>query len=426
MKRNLLSLLLALSLCAGLAAPALAAQVKDVDMVISEDGEITFEVEYELDAEEAEELLGDTGAELEPVESFTDVKESDWFYPYVMELSRRGMVNGVGGGKFNPQGTVTAAEFFALAVRLVMPERVNMASAQEYWAYPYYDTLVKAAMINTGTWGRSPELWTPSSSYNKPYGLKHEILRRHMAELLHSLANYMGEELTILPDIENNIPDSPKLSRQALWAYSAGIITGKTDGSFDPQGVMTRAEMCAVFCRLMEYTPRVQVVVQEVPQSDYFITTGDRKGMLKEEVGREYGQKALAGMFIGEDANGVYFSATAPVLPAEMQRCTVDYDVFVERPNGDFFVDHVGPSLTSGQSVKVYFNTFSNTPLRSSQIGSMRIYVSIHVPDYEDTITYLTDTSTSSQVLEIRTEPEGDYSTKIDLDVSHIFKGIGK
>ena len=62
-----------------------------------------------------------------------------------------------------------------------------------------------------------------------------------MAELLHSLANYMGEDLTILPDIENNIPDSPKLSRQALWAYSAGIITGKTDGSFDPQGVMTRA-----------------------------------------------------------------------------------------------------------------------------------------------------------------------------------------
>ena len=119
MKRSLLSLLLALSLCVSLTAPALAAQVKDVDMVISEDGEITFEVEYELDAEEAEELLGDTGAELEPVESFTDVKESDWFYPYVMELSRRGMVNGVGDGKFNPQGTVTAAEFFALAARLV-------------------------------------------------------------------------------------------------------------------------------------------------------------------------------------------------------------------------------------------------------------------------------------------------------------------
>ena len=52
MKRSLLSLLLALSLCVSLTAPALAAQVKDVDMVISEDGEITFEVECELDAEE--------------------------------------------------------------------------------------------------------------------------------------------------------------------------------------------------------------------------------------------------------------------------------------------------------------------------------------------------------------------------------------
>lgn len=387
MRKKLLALLLALTLCMTLAVPAFAAEEKS---------------------------------------PFSDVKESDWFYPYVMELYGRGAVNGVGNGKFNPNGTVTAAEFFTLAARLVMPNRIDMSSADEYWAYPYYDALVSTKIINPDRWGRAPGLWAPSNTHWSPYGLKWNIVREDMAAVLYTLAKYKREDMSILPNIENNIPDSAKCGNQALWAYSAGVITGKTDGSFDPDGKMTRAEMCTVFCRLMRYVPRVEVVVQAAPESQYFITQGMYKGKLKEDVAREYGRKALAGLVIGEDKSGVYISATAPVLPEEMQNCIVTYKTFLERPNGYFFVDNLDPELKSGESIKAYFNSFSDTPVRSSQIGSMRIYVSVEVLNYGRTITYLTDTSTNKQVMEILEQDDGDLWTKIDLDVSHVFRGIGK
>lgn len=358
--------------------------------------------------------------------TFTDVRESDWFYSYVMELSGRGMVNGVGDGSFAPNNTVTAADFFTLAARLVMPERIDLSSASEYWAYPYYDALLNAGIIESSLWGRSPELWTPSDSHWNPYGLKKEVTRRRMAEVLYELAGYMGESRTVLTGIENNIPDSAKCSKEALWAYSAGVITGKSNGTFDPDGYMTRAEMCTVFCRLMGYTPRAEVTVQSAPESDYYITSGIYKGMLKEEVAREYGRQALAGVVIGEDENGVYLEATAPVLPEEMQQCTIRYQPIIERPNGDFFVENMDTDLQSGQSVKKYFTSFSWTPVRASEIGAMRMYVSVEVPGYEATIRYLTDTSTNQQVMEILTRDDGDVWTKVDLDVSHIFRGIGK
>ena len=34
---------------------------------------------------------------------FSDVKEGDWFYPYVSDLNRRGMVNGYPDGRFGPR-----------------------------------------------------------------------------------------------------------------------------------------------------------------------------------------------------------------------------------------------------------------------------------------------------------------------------------
>ena len=39
---------------------------------------------------------------------FTDVSETDWFYPYVMDLSEKKVINGYPDGTFQPQNTVTA------------------------------------------------------------------------------------------------------------------------------------------------------------------------------------------------------------------------------------------------------------------------------------------------------------------------------
>ncbi len=47
---------------------------------------------------------------------FSDVSETDWFYPYVMDLSEKKVINGYPDGTFQPQNTVTAGEALALIV----------------------------------------------------------------------------------------------------------------------------------------------------------------------------------------------------------------------------------------------------------------------------------------------------------------------
>ena len=49
--------------------------------------------------------------------SFTDVTQSDWFAPYVGAACTYGIVNGVGGGKFAPYGTITRQEAATMVSR---------------------------------------------------------------------------------------------------------------------------------------------------------------------------------------------------------------------------------------------------------------------------------------------------------------------
>ena len=49
--------------------------------------------------------------------SFTDVKSTDWFASYVGTANTYGIVNGVGGGKFNPYGTITRQEAATMVAR---------------------------------------------------------------------------------------------------------------------------------------------------------------------------------------------------------------------------------------------------------------------------------------------------------------------
>lgn len=61
------------------------------------------------------------GLKPEANDSFTDVKRTDWFAPYVGTANVYGIVSGVGGGKFDPSGTITrqeAATMVARAARL--------------------------------------------------------------------------------------------------------------------------------------------------------------------------------------------------------------------------------------------------------------------------------------------------------------------
>ena len=47
---------------------------------------------------------------------FVDVKVSDWYYTYLIDLKNKGIVSGYDDGSFKPANTVTREEFVKMAI----------------------------------------------------------------------------------------------------------------------------------------------------------------------------------------------------------------------------------------------------------------------------------------------------------------------
>ena len=57
------------------------------------------------------------GLSQEKTAEFTDVLQTDWFCGFVGAASKAGIVNGVGNGKFNPQGAITREQAATMLAR---------------------------------------------------------------------------------------------------------------------------------------------------------------------------------------------------------------------------------------------------------------------------------------------------------------------
>ncbi|MBE7030906.1 MAG: S-layer homology domain-containing protein [Ruminococcaceae bacterium] len=353
---------------------------------------------------------------------FDDVAPDQWHFPYVMTLYNKGGVSGLGNGCFDPDAEVTRGELYAIASRLVMQEKINMSSADVHWAMPYLDALVNNHVMN------AMPIHFDSTHFDEG------ISRNLLAMFLVSLAKYRGEELEKLESIENNIDDSPFCEEAVFKAYSAGLLTGKGNDLFDPDGTMTRAEMCVVFCRLMKYVPREEVVVQPPKKSDFFVTLpNEDKWKVLPEVAHEYLLDAVANMYVGEDENGVYLHATAPALPEELADCTFRYgmDGFYANSTTYLFQSPAPFDLKPGESHAVYLENldYGNTPFRSKSIGDNHIKISvyIHRPMYGSSDRYLTVVNSVDDHLQAWDYDFGGSTGKyVPADVSHVFAQVKK
>ena len=286
-------------------------------------------------------------------------------------------VNGI--GTFNPGGKVTLSQFITVLTRLIAADKIDssLAGSGVHWAMPNYSAAIDIGLIYAYEYSSSKA------------DLEKQLTREEMAVLLSRAAEINGEPLEILPGIENNINDLDKVSSDKVTAvkqaYSSGLLFGVNNNNFDPKGTMTRAQMATVVCRLMNYAPRGEVTIKDPNDKDEVINTqyvsdeGYTKGMLLPAVSREYELKALGATRTGEDANGVYVTFTAPQLPSEIAGdFTINMSADVYKSNGDYFADSISVDLKSGETKKVYFNSFSGGKVTKGEIGSMAIGVYIY------------------------------------------------
>ena len=56
--------------------------------------------------------------------AFTDVPQDHWASPYVEAMTQKGVVTGVGNGRFNPDGNLSTAEFAVMLTQAFCPKEV--------------------------------------------------------------------------------------------------------------------------------------------------------------------------------------------------------------------------------------------------------------------------------------------------------------
>ncbi len=164
-----------------------------------------------------------------PEDGFIDMGGFDWASEAVNALAKEGIINGVGGNMFDPNGNITREEFAKIVVGVfgitgsadVTFEDVDASE----WYAPYIAAAVEAGLI-TGE----------SATY---FGVGQNITREDMATIL-------GRALDRTATAGLNFTDAADVADYAANAVALlselGIINGYEDGSFGPKATATRAE----------------------------------------------------------------------------------------------------------------------------------------------------------------------------------------
>jgi len=333
MKKRVLSLILAAAMALSLAVPAFAAEIK----------------------------------------SFSDVKPGHWAEEAIMLCVQHGAINGTkeadenGVGEYNPKGTVTLAQFLTVLTRLCAAEYIEGESQSgEHWAMPNYRAAIASGMIN--------ETDFPSSNLGKT------ISREDMSYLLVRAAEKRGEDLAINEYAKGHISDYNSISADrvdcVLQAYSNGLITGFTDGSFGPAGTMTRDQMAMVVCRLMEYLPRENVEFGPTGLDKYLVSEGENKGKLSPEYAREIAESMLKGIsFSKSDFDYLLVKIRCPKLPTELAEAGWEMRVDLALYGKDGFF--LGNDIYRVKSLKTVSSYFQNELMPVERVHDMKISVQL-------------------------------------------------
>ena len=176
--------------------------------------------------------------------SYTDVSEKEWYFDAVQYASQNGLMNGVGNGKFDPEGSMTRA----MLVTVLWRYEGEPAEGENTFTD-----------VPNGTWYTDAVAWAAEKGIvggvgNGNFDPNGSITREQMATILFRYAQNKGIETSKRGEL-SGFADSGNVSswaKDALqWTVAEGIING-SDGKLLPQGNATRAQVSAILMRFIE------------------------------------------------------------------------------------------------------------------------------------------------------------------------------
>jgi len=178
------------------------------------------------------------------INPFIDVSIYDWFFDSVRFAHQNNLFSGTSATTFSPNATMTRGMMATVLHR--------MAGTPQVGSSAFVD-------VPDGRWYSDAINWAAATGIvsgfgDGRFGPNDDITREQMALILSNYARVMGYEFIGIRTGSFN--DEALISAWALQAvnamYNAGIINGRGNGDFDPQGNATRAEVATLLRNFLE------------------------------------------------------------------------------------------------------------------------------------------------------------------------------
>lgn len=188
---------------------------------------------------------------------YSDTAElAPWAAESVDFVTKYGLMNGVSGGKFDPNGFANRAMVATLIWRLAGRPIGNLTGVfadvpLEQWYSDAIDWAAEADIV-TGAYGR----------FN-PFDF---VTRQDLVLILYRYAGSPVSDVTVLSFFKDFTQVSGYAANAMAWAVEKGILTG-TDGSLLPKESATRAQLAAILTRYLKLHPE-QLPEQVLPDPD--------------------------------------------------------------------------------------------------------------------------------------------------------------
>ncbi len=180
-----------------------------------------------------------------PLLPFEDVAEDAWYYEYILEGYRAGLVNGMSDTTFEPNGTTTRAMVVQILFNLAGDEDFNKSAG-------FTDVPSNAWYAQAVNW--AADLGVVNGIGDNKFDPNAPVTREQVATMLYRFADAMELEPTAKGNLDA-FTDKNKVSNYALdaitWGVDAGLIKGMTTTTLEPAGRCTRAQVTTMMVRFL-------------------------------------------------------------------------------------------------------------------------------------------------------------------------------
>ena len=185
-------------------------------------------------------MLGSDFTMVRNVSGFTDVKSNAWYADSVSYVVSNKLFSGTAATTFSPNSKMTRGMFVTV-----------LGNKKGIDGQTYKNTFTD---VKAGKWYENSVAWAAENNIVKGYsatsfGPENNVTREQMCVLMVNYAKFAGIDLKSKNEV-TTFADSSKISSWAKEAVetcqAAGLVSGKGDNKFDPQGLATRAEAAVI------------------------------------------------------------------------------------------------------------------------------------------------------------------------------------